>query len=240
MTYQQEDSLGCFCCACHSKTNPCILFLKIYFLLINFYWRIVALQHCVSLCCMAKWISCKSESESCSVVSNSLWPNGLYSPWTSPGQNTGVGSYSLLQGIVPTQGLNQVLNPGLPHFRQILYQLSHQGSPRILQWVVYPFSRGSSQPRNWTGVSCITGGFFTSWAIRVHISPLLWISFPLRRLQSTEQSSPCCTRGFRYLSSFYVVSVVCVYMSIPVSQLFPLPITLGVHTFVLYACVCFA
>ena len=41
-------------------------------------------------------------SESCSVVSNSLWPHGLYSPWNSLGQNTGVGSLSLLQGIFPT------------------------------------------------------------------------------------------------------------------------------------------
>ena len=38
------------------------------------------------------------------------------------------------------------------------------GKPRILEWVTYPFSRGTSQPRNWTGVSCIAGGFFTSWA----------------------------------------------------------------------------
>ena len=81
-----------------------------------------------------------SESESCSVVSNSLQPQGLYSPWNSPGQDTGVGSLSLLQGIFPTQGSN----PGLPHCRRILYQLSHQGSPRILEWVAYPFSRGSS------------------------------------------------------------------------------------------------
>ena len=48
---------------------------------------------------------------------------------------------------MPTQGSN----PGLPHCRQILYQLSHQGSPRILEWVAYPFSRGSFQPRNLTG-----------------------------------------------------------------------------------------
>ena len=41
-----------------------------------------------------------------------------------------------------------------------------QGSPRTLEWVAYPFSRGSSWPRNWTGVSCITGGFFTNWAMR--------------------------------------------------------------------------
>jgi len=64
----------------------------------------------------------KSESESPSVVSNSLQPHGLYSPWNSPGQNTGVGSLSLLQGMFLAQGLN----PGLPHCRQILYQMSHQ------------------------------------------------------------------------------------------------------------------
>ena len=58
----------------------------------------------------------RSESESCSVVSNSLRPHGLYSPWNSPGHNNGVGSQSLLQGIFPTQGWN----PGLLHCRQIL------------------------------------------------------------------------------------------------------------------------
>ena len=63
------------------------------------------------------------ESESHSVVSDSLWPRGLYSPWNSPGQNTGVGSLSLFQGIfLITQGSN----PGLPHCRQSLYQLSHK------------------------------------------------------------------------------------------------------------------
>ena len=96
------------------------------------------------------------QSESCSVISDYLQPHGLYSPWNSPGQITGVGSHSLLQGIFPTQGSN----PSLLHCRQILYQLSHQRSPRILEWVAYPFSRGSSQPRNQTGVSCIAGGFF--------------------------------------------------------------------------------
>ena len=62
----------------------------------------------------------------------------------------------------PVQGSN----PGHPHCRVILYQLSHKGSPRILEWVAYPFSSGSSPPRNWTRVSCIVGGFFTNWAIR--------------------------------------------------------------------------
>ena len=103
----------------------------------------------------------KSEGESHSVVSDSLQPHGL-SPWNSPGQITGVGILSLLQGIFPTQGLN----PGLLHCRRIPYQLSHQESPRILDWVPYPFSSRSSQPRNWTRVSCIVGGFFTYWATR--------------------------------------------------------------------------
>ena len=101
-------------------------------------------------------------NESWSVASYSLWPHGLYSPLTSLGWNTGVGSLSLLQGIFPTLGSN----PGRLHCRQILYQLSHKGSPRILNWIDYPFSIGSFQPRNWTGVSCIAGGFFTSWTIR--------------------------------------------------------------------------
>ena len=62
-----------------------------------------------------------------SVMSNSLRPHGLYSPRNSPGQNTGVGSLSLLQGVSPTQGSD----PGLLHCRRTLYQLSHQGSPGL-------------------------------------------------------------------------------------------------------------
>ena len=68
-------------------------------------------------------------SESCSVMSDSLRFHGLHSPWNSLGQNTGVGSLSLLQGIFPTQGSN----PGLSHCRWILYQLSHKGSPCIAE-----------------------------------------------------------------------------------------------------------
>ena len=73
----------------------------------------------------------ESESESHSVMSNSLRPHGQYSPWNSPGQNTGVDSLFLLQEIFPVQELN----PGLPHCRQSLYQLSDQESPRIMEWV---------------------------------------------------------------------------------------------------------
>ena len=70
---------------------------------------------------LEKWY----ESASHSVMSDSLWPHGLYSPWNSPGHNTGMSSHSLLQGIFPTQGSN----PGLLHCRWILYQLSHKGNP---------------------------------------------------------------------------------------------------------------
>ena len=108
----------------------------------------------------ACWATCESESRS--VVSDGLWLHRLCRPWTSPGQNagvgnlsighlpnpgikprspelqadslsaepqgktknTGVGSLSLFQWIFPTQELNQ----GLLHWRQILYQLSYQGS----------------------------------------------------------------------------------------------------------------
>ena len=61
-------------------------------------------------------------------------PPGSSVHWDSPGKNIGVGCHALLQGIFSTQELN----PGFSHCRQILYHLSHQGSP-ILEWVAYPF-----------------------------------------------------------------------------------------------------
>ena len=100
------------------------------------------------------------ESESHSVESDSLRPHVQSMEFSRP--DTGMGSLSLLQGIFPTQGLN----PGLQHCTWILYQLNHKGSQRILEWVAYPFSSGSSRPRNRTRVSCITGGFFTNWVTR--------------------------------------------------------------------------
>ena len=93
------------------------------------------------------------ESESCSVTSDSLWPHELYSSWNSPGQNTGVGSLSFLQGIFPI-------------YVSCIAGRFFTSWPKILEEVAYLFSSGSSQPRNRTGVSCIAGGFFTNWAIR--------------------------------------------------------------------------
>ena len=81
--------------------------------------------------------SCCCESRS--VVSDSFRPPGLYSPWNSPGQNTGVDSLSLLQGIFPTQGLK----PGLLHCRWILCQPTHKGSPaeELKEKCIYPLRR---------------------------------------------------------------------------------------------------
>ena len=67
-----------------------------------------------------------NESENRSVMSNSLWPHSLYNPWNSPGQSTRVGSLSLLQGILQTQGSN----PSLPHCRQIFLPAEPQGKPK--------------------------------------------------------------------------------------------------------------
>ena len=95
------------------------------------------------------------------------WTARLFCPWgILAGKNTRVGCHALFQGILPIWGSNS----GLPHFRQILYHLSHQGSPRILERVAYSFSRGSFPSMNQTGVSCIAGEFFTSWATREALS----------------------------------------------------------------------
>ena len=81
------------------------------------------------------WVNSKNNTMFCKLtrkwkllsVPSSLWPYGVYSPWDSPHQNTGVGSLSLLQGIFP----NRESNPGLPQCRQILHPLRHEGSPNL-------------------------------------------------------------------------------------------------------------
>ena len=97
-----------------------------------------------------------SESESHSVVSDSLWPHGILQA-----RILECVAFPFSRGSFQTQGSN----PGLQHCRQICYQLSHKGSSRMLKWVADPFSRASFWSRNRTGVSCIAGRFFTNWAI---------------------------------------------------------------------------
>ena len=81
-------------------------------------------MYLISLACMLISHSVMSDS----LQPRGLWPTRLRCPWNSPGENSGVGSHSLLQGIF----LTQESNPGLYHCRQILYHLSHQGSPALI------------------------------------------------------------------------------------------------------------
>ena len=143
--------------------------------------------------------SSESESESRSVVSDPLWPHELYGPWDSAGQNTGVGSLSLLQGIFPSQGSN----PSLPHCRQILYELSRQGNPRILEWVAYPFFSGSSWPRNQTGVSCTASRFFTYWVIREAL--IIWRPIQIYAWFSLFMVHACALSHFSHVWLFMVL-----------------------------------
>ena len=94
-----------------------------------------------------------SQSESRSVMSNSLRSHGLYSPWNSPGQNTGVGSLSLLQGIFPTLGSNS----GFLNCRQILYQLSHKGSPEEAN------QDQQETLGRWSRSNCVAGRVSAGW-----------------------------------------------------------------------------
>ena len=103
-------------------------------------------------------------------------------PWTLQSMEFSRPSCFLLQGIFPTQGLN----PGFQHCRRILYQLSHMGSPRILEWVAYPFSSGSSQPRDELG----------SPALQEDSLPASNEESPKREWRSNEVAWSCATLQF--------------------------------------------
>ena len=139
----------------------------------------------------------ENESESHSVVSDSLPPHGLYSPWNSPGQNTGVGSLSLLQGIYPTKGSR----PGLPHCRQIIYQLSQT---RILEWDAISISRGIF-PTQELNPCLLLGRWITShWATREAKGPRT------NNLEEVEQSWKSYTRIVQIYFKTIVIKGVCV------------------------------
>ena len=112
---------------------------------------------------------------------HSLWPHGLYSLWNSPGQNTGVGSLSLLQGIFPTHGLK----PGLPHCWRIFYQLSYEESPLNIE-MPQKFALNSLHFREFSLGDCIHSCGFS-----FHLSPpckspsLLWLHSDLQTGVST-------------------------------------------------------
>ena len=124
-----------------------------------------------------------------------LQPRGLYSPLNSPGQNTGVGGLSLLQEIFPTQGSNQ----GLLHCRQILYQLSHKGSPNQLYL-------DKNLKMNKKGKYLFTAFTSTPWdqgqtmkaSLQRWEQEQIWReSFP----PSSRDSFPCLSNSTRHLGS---------------------------------------
>ena len=104
-------------------------------------------------------VPCSWRPEKCRVrLPGSLPPADPQHDHQGKSKNTGVRSLSLLQRIFLTQESNRALL----NCRWILYQLSHERSPRILEWVAYPFSRGSSRPRTWIGLSCFAGRFLAN------------------------------------------------------------------------------
>ena len=117
----------------------------IVMLIIQLYVLCLVTQSCLTFC----------NAMDCSLPGSSVHGD-------SSGKNIGVGCHAFLQRIFPTWGLNL----GLPHCRWILYHLSQQGSPWILEWIAYHFSRGASWWRNQTRVFSIASGFLTSWATR--------------------------------------------------------------------------
>ena len=143
-------------------------------------------MYTIPFCSPANTIKIKSHCAMCSVVSNSCNPMDCSPPGSSV---HGILQANILEwvAILSSRGifLTQGSGPGLPHCRRMLYRLGHQGRPRILEWVAYPFSRGSSPPRNPTGVSCIAGRFFTSWATIIlfkNLSIKIFIIFNWRRI----------------------------------------------------------
>ena len=96
-------------------------------------------------------------------VRHDLATKQLYSPWDSPGQNTGVDSLPLLQGIVPTQGSN----PGFLHCRRILYQLSHKGSPKQQLCSSRETSQNTSTLGNFKKVDFLPDSQINSIAVRI-------------------------------------------------------------------------
>ena len=158
----------------------------------------VAASYCAVLCLAA---------QSCPTICNPMdcSPPGSSVHGNSPGKNTGMGCHGILQGIFLTQGLN----PGIPHCRQILYTLSHQGSPRILEWVAYPFSRVTSQPRN---------SYLFLFTVVVYVSMLLSPFVPLSPSPSVSTSAcsmavslllPCKYLHLHYFSRFYIYALIC-------------------------------
>ena len=130
----------------------------------SFFFRFHISRNSFSICLCLSYITwhnvlkvhlCCPKYQDCSLPGSSV--HGA-----SPGKKTGAGCHAFPPGDLPNLGIK----PRSPALQGILYCLSQQRTPRILEWVAYPFSRGFSWPRNRTRIFYISGRFFTSWATR--------------------------------------------------------------------------
>ena len=146
-------------------------------------------------------------SESCSLVSDSLRPHGLYSPWKCPGQNTGVGSLCLLQGIFPTQDFNW----GLLRCRWILYQLSYQAVRLFCIGLMLKSPEESFLKTTDAWALPLKSGFnYSGWSLSTALCSVqadLKIPGPLKHLENTQWSSsllsPALTTWSQPLRSYH-------------------------------------
>ena len=101
-------------------------------------------------------------TQSCTTLCNPMdcSPSGSSVYRNYPGRSTGVGCHALLQG-----SSQPGFKPRYPAL-QVDFLVSEPPRKPNIEWVAHPFSRGSSWPRNQTGIFCIAGRFFMSWATR--------------------------------------------------------------------------
>ena len=128
-------------------------------------------------------------AQSCPILCN---PIDLHSPWNTPGQDTGIGSRSFLQRFFSTQGLK----PGLPHCRQILYPLSHQGSPinyvEKRKSLTQIFKKPPEVCYGWTGSHHVsTQDSFIKWMLYTD-----WFSLIRTHLKLDVESIACKSYGW--------------------------------------------
>ena len=150
------------------------------------------------LCLVAQWCLTLCDPTNCK-------PARLLGPWGFSRQE--------YWNRLPCPPPGDLPNPGVLHCRWFFTDLATREAQEYWRWVAYPFSRGSSQPRNGTGVSCIAGEFFTSWATRAY-------KFPWTRFQELR---PCKPHQSQLMPSFIPDSYVSVPQIVP-----PLPLAISI------------
>ena len=137
-------------------------------------------------------------------MSNCLQPHGLYSPWNSPGQNTGVGSFSHLPGKL----LNPGIKPSSPTLQVDFLPAEPQGKPKNTRVGILSLLQQSSWPRNWTRVSCIVGRLFTNWAVSSHERSILLLNYKCMKIIKSGLTLVHCITVFKFSKISLLLSVV--------------------------------